>query len=137
MTPSNRARLLVLLSFLVVIGIAFAFWPHRVGVDAGEIIAWLFYGEVAFVIGVYVNSYRQEHHLTWREVLPRVIAVGVTYAVVVGGVTIPLWVYFTTREHWQTVGPILEVVGVFIAALGIVLLVLYLVVRVVRAAWKH
>ena len=89
-----------------------------------------------FVIGVYVNSHRQAHHLTWREVLPRVIAVGVTYAVLVGGLVLLLWVYFAIREHWQTVGPILVVVGVGVAGLSIALLVLYLAVRVVRAAWR-
>ena len=137
MTPSDRSRLWVLLSLLVAIGIAFALWPHRAGVEGEAIIAWLFFGEVAFVLSVFVNSYRQEHHLTWREVLPRVIAVVIGYAVFVGGAMLLLWVYYAIREHWQTVGPMLEVVGAFIAALGIVLLVLYLVVRVVRAAWKH
>ncbi len=134
MTPSNRARLLVLLSFAVVIGIAFAFQPR--GAGASDLILWLFPAEVAFVIGVFVNAYRQEHHLTWREVAPRILHFGVAYVVIVGGAMIVAWLFVTIREHWQTVGPILVVIGVGVAGLAIALLVIYLVVRVVRVAWK-
>ena|SRR5436309_7148519 len=141
MTPSNRARLLVLLSFPVVIGIAFAFRPRPgarppLGVDAGELVAWLCVAEIVFVIGVAMNSRRQEHHLTWREFLPRVGAAGVALAVLFGGLMIVGAVLGAIRANWENVGPILVVVGLFTGALAIGLLILYLVVRVVRVAWK-
>ena len=133
MTPSNRARLLVLLSLPVVIGIAFAVRSHPWADDA---LGWVSLAEIVFLIGVYVNAHRQEHHLTWRQVLAQVIAVGVALAIVVGGLMIVAWIFDAIRTNWRSVGPILVVVGFCAVILAVALLVLYLVVRVVRVAWK-
>jgi uncharacterized membrane protein HdeD (DUF308 family) len=134
MTPTNRARLLVLLSFPVVIGIAGAI---RHLPQADEKLAWVISAETVLLIGVAVNARRQEHHLTWREFYPRVVAGSVALAVLFGCVMIVGGVIDEIRTNLQAAGgPVLVVVGVVVAVLGVVLLFLYLAVRVVRAAWK-
>ncbi|SRR6266704_1048171 len=133
MTPTSRARLLVLLSFPIVIGIALAIKPRQ---DAGDLVAWLALGEVVFVIGVAVNAHRQEHHLTRQQLLAQVIAWGIALAIVLTGVFVIPGLYYAIRDNWQSVSPILVVVGVGVTVLAIALLVIYLVVRVVRVAWK-
>jgi hypothetical protein len=102
MTPTNRARLLVLLSLPVVGGMAFAVRPLP---DASELLASLSFGELAFVIGVYVNAYRQEHRLSWREFLPpRVVGI------------------------WESMGPYLVIVGTLVAFFAIALLLFFFLV---------
>jgi len=133
MTPSNRARLLVLLSAPVAIGASAAI---RHLAQADEKLAWVILAEIVFLIVVYVNGHRQAHHLTCRQVLAQVIAVGVALAIVVGGLMIVAWVFDAIRTNWRSVGPILVVVGFCALILAVALLVLYLVVRVVRVAWK-
>src|SRR5436309_7123447 len=100
MTPSNRARLLVLLSFPIGIGIAFAF---RSRADAGDLVAWIAVAQVLVVIGVFVVAHRQEHHLTWREGLAQFIGWAIGFALLVGGVTLVAWLYLAIRTNWQTV----------------------------------
>src|SRR2546425_8351346 len=133
MTPTNRARMLVLLSFPVVIGIAFAFRPRPY---AGEVVTLLFWGEVAFVVGVVLNAKRLERHQTWRQVVSPLVETGVGYAVLVGGLVFVVWVFGLIVKNWEVVRPILLVIGVGVVGLAVALLVLYLVVRVVRVAWK-
>ena|SRR5207244_1808950 len=133
MTPSNRARLLVLLSFPVVIGIALAI---RSRPYAATGVTLLFWGEISSVVGVLLNARRIDRHQTWRQVLAPGVEAGAGYVIVVGGLLFLLWVFGVVAKNWEIVGPILAVIGVSAGVLAIALLVLYLVVRVVRVAWK-
>jgi len=65
-----------------------------------------------------------------------VAATGVGHVFLVGGLLFLVWLFGVVVRSWEVVGPILIVVGVCVATLAIVLLILYLVVRVVRVAWK-
>ena len=117
----------------VVIGLAIAVRP-RSSDDA--IVTLLFWGEVAFVVGVVLNVKRLERHQTWRQVLSPLVETGVGYAILLGGLVFLLWGFGLIVKNWQVVGPILLVIGVGVVGLAVALFVLYLVVRVVRVAWK-
>src|SRR5205807_1275709 len=100
------------------------------------LVALLFWGEVAFVVGVFLNAKRLERHQTWRQVLSPLVETTVGYAILLGGLLFLVWVFRVVAKNWEVVGPLLAVVGVGVTALAIGLLVIYLVVRVVRVAWK-
>jgi hypothetical protein len=126
----HRDRLVVFLSLVVAVGIAAAIWDRP---NAADLVALLFLAELILVVSVAANAYRRKHHLTWQQILGQVVPVVVTMGVFLG----LLLAIAAIQANWETFRPILLLVGFFVAALGIVLLVLYLAVRVVRAAWKH
>ena len=88
------------------------------------------------VVGVVLNAKRLERHQTWRQVVSPLVETGVGYAVLVGGLVFVVWVFGLIVKNWEVVRPILLVIGVGVVGLAVALLVLYLVVRVVRVAWK-
>src|SRR5690242_2012984 len=126
---NHRDRLVVFGSLVVAIGIALLIRKRR---DAADLVVWLFFAELLLVVGVAVNAHRRKHHLTWQQVLGQIVPVVLTMGVFLG----VLMLIAAIQANWQTLGPILFVIGIYAGLIGMGLLVLYLAVRVVRAAWK-
>jgi hypothetical protein len=80
------------------------------------------------------NKYRTEHKLTWPQFFARVIrqllGFGLLFLVLV-----LIGALRAIHDNWSLVTAALLIIGLYLAYVGAALLVLYLAVRVVRAAW--
>jgi hypothetical protein len=91
-------------------------------------LAWagVVYGALAAAIYSATVKYRIRRGLTWAQVTARAIAI----AVVWGASALLV-------NNRKSLAPLLFVVGLSVAYVAAGLLVLYLIVRVARVAWRH
>lgn len=127
----NRIRLSLLLALLLAFG-------GIVTIPAGNsLLAWAVLAPFALPLYLFVNAYRQENRLTWLQAVRRITALCVVFVLaILILVGLAEWIE-QAKPYWHVVLSVLLVVGLYAAYLGLGLLVLYLAVRVVRAAWKR
>lgn len=91
-------------------------------------LAWAgaIYGAIGALIYRTANRYRIQRMLTWPQVIARGLAIVTAWAAL-----------SFSLNNWNAVAPILLVVVLFTVYVATGLLVLYLTVRVARAAWRH
>src|SRR5438093_833415 len=126
----HRIRLSLFFAFLVSFATVVAI-PEN-----SSLYGWGFFAPYALPLYLFLSEYRLKHHLTWRQTAGRVA----TWCVAVSLLWLVLFVlaeaFVWIKPHWNVVFPVLLVVGLYAALIGLGLLVLYVAVRVVRAAWK-
>lgn len=95
--------------------------------DFSMTVAWagVVYGALAAAIYSATNKYRIRHALSWGQVTVLPIAIALAW----GALSLLL-------NNWKSMAPFLLVIGLFAAYVAGGLLILYLAVRVVRAAWR-
>jgi hypothetical protein len=108
--------------------IALLFADENVRRSSDGYLAWagVVYGVLAAVLYSATVKYRIRRGLTWAQVTARAIAI------------VLVWGTFAILlNNAKSIAPFLVVTGISIAYLSLGLLILYLIVRVVRVAWRH